>query len=159
MRPFVRCFSILGGLQLFALLCVVMAAPTPSYFRAQVDHAYEGAPAPTLGNYPDTSLPLSTNTTVMPDATPTNTTSINVFTSTNFKGKLEGYPMTGVVRVTDAHPAGTHTVTVIAFNGASPSHDKTFTLTVTAHVPAACNPGHASQPRQTSALAVNLQSQ
>ena len=79
-------------------------APTPT-----------STPTPTLGNYPDTSIPLSTDTTVTPDATPTNTTSINVSTSTNFKGKLEGYPTTGVVRVTDAHPAGTYTVIVKAF--------------------------------------------
>src|SRR5438876_4631624 len=71
---------------------------------------------PILGNYPDTSLPLSTNTTITPDAAPSNTTRINVSTSTNFKGKLEGYPATGVVRVTDAHPAGTYTVTVRAFD-------------------------------------------
>ena len=45
---------------------------------------------PTLGNYPDTSLPLSTDTTVTPDAAPTNTTHINVSTSTDFKGRLEG---------------------------------------------------------------------
>src|SRR6266446_5542591 len=91
-----------------------------------------------LGNYPDTSILLSTNTTVTPDATPSNTTSINVSTSTNFKGKLEGYPTTGVVRVTDAHPAGTYTVTVRAFNGGCQTATKTFTLTVT--TPATCTP-------------------
>src|SRR5207237_2920475 len=68
-------------------------------------------PSPTLGTYPDTSLPLSTNTAVVPDATPANTTSINVSTSTSFMGTLTGGPTTGVVRVTDAHPAGTYTVT------------------------------------------------
>ncbi|MDQ2920280.1 MAG: hypothetical protein M3R52_01505, partial [Acidobacteriota bacterium] len=47
---------------------------------------------PTLGNYPDTSVPLSGNITVTPDTAPTNTTSINGSTSTNFKGKLEGDP-------------------------------------------------------------------
>jgi hypothetical protein len=45
---------------------------------------------PILGNYPDTSLALSTDTTVTPDAAPTNTTSINVSTSTDFNGTLEG---------------------------------------------------------------------
>jgi hypothetical protein len=89
------------------------------------------AVTPTLGNYPDTSIPLSSDTTVTPDATPTNTTSINVSTSTNFKGKLEGYPTTGVVRVTDAHPAGTYTVTVTAFDSGGATATKTFTLTVT----------------------------
>src|SRR5207249_9624125 len=48
------------------------------------------APSPTLGNYPDTSIPLSTDTTVTPDAAPTNTARIAVSTSTDFKGKLEG---------------------------------------------------------------------
>ena len=46
------------------------------------------ATTPTLGNYPNTSIPLSSDTTLTPDATPTNTTSINVSSSTNFKGKL-----------------------------------------------------------------------
>jgi hypothetical protein len=50
---------------------------------------------PILGNYPDTSLPLSTDTTVTPDATPANTTSINVSTSTDFKGTLIGDRATG----------------------------------------------------------------
>ena len=93
---------------------------------------------PTLGNYPDTSLPLSTDTTVTPDAAPTNTTSINVSTSTDFKGTLEGDPTTGVVRVTDAHPAGTYTVTVTAFDSGGATATKTFTLTVT--TPVTCTP-------------------
>ena len=130
-----------------------MAAPTPRYFRAQVATLVEAQPSPTLGNYPDTSLPLSTDTTVTPDAAPTNTTSINVSTSTNFKGTLEGDPATGVVRVTDAHPAGTYTVTVTAFNGAGLTATKTFTLTVTTHVPRRAT-RLASQRRQTSPLAV-----
>jgi hypothetical protein len=99
---------------------------------------------PTPGNYPDTSIPLSTDTTVTPDAAPTNTTSINVSASTNFKGKLEGYPATGVVRVTDAHPAGTYTVTVRAFDSGGASATKTFTLTVT--TPATCTPVSFAAP-------------
>ncbi len=93
---------------------------------------------PTLGNYPDTSLALSTDTTVTPDAPPTNTMSINVFTSTDFNGTLAGDPTTGVVRVTDAHPAGTYTVTVTAFDGGGATATKTFTLTVA--TPVTCNP-------------------
>src|SRR6185295_11209195 len=96
-------------------------------------------PTPVLGTYPDTSLPLSTNITVVPSIASTNTTSINVSTSTNFKGKLEGDSITGSVRVTDAHPAGTYTVTVTAFDGSNgPTTTKTFTLTVT--TPPTCNP-------------------
>ena len=91
-----------------------------------------------LGDYPDTSISLSTDTTVTPNAVPTNTTSINVSTSTNFEGKLEGDPTTGMVRVTDAHPAGTYTVTVTGFNGGVANATKTFMLTVT--TPATCTP-------------------
>src|SRR5204863_103270 len=46
----------------------------------------------------------------------------------------EGVPATGVVRVTDAHPAGTYTVTVRAFDVGGPTATKTFTLTVTTPV-------------------------
>src|SRR5205814_2261268 len=62
--------------------CIPVPTPTPTA---------TGPPLPpTLGNYPDTSMPLSGDTTVTPDAAPTNTTSITVSTSTNFKGRLEG---------------------------------------------------------------------
>jgi uncharacterized repeat protein (TIGR01451 family) len=109
-----------------------------------------------LGNYPNTSVQLGANTTVTPDAAPAATTSINVSTSTNFKGKLEGDPATGVVRVTDAHPAGRYTVTVTAFDGGPTS--KTFTLTVT--TPATCNPvsfaAATSFPAGTNAQAITV---
>jgi Tol biopolymer transport system component len=96
-------------------------------------------PTPTLGNYLATFVPLSGDTTVAPSAAPTNTTNINVSTSTNFKGKLEANPATGAVHVTDAQPAGTYAVTVKAFNGSNgPTTTKTFTLTVT--TPPTCNP-------------------
>jgi FG-GAP-like repeat/FG-GAP repeat/Bacterial pre-peptidase C-terminal domain len=94
--------------------------------------------SPILGDYPDTTLALSTDTTVTPDAPPTNTTSINVSTSTDFKGTLAGDPTTGVVRVTDAHPAGTYTVTVTAFDSGGGTATKTFALTVT--TPVTCLP-------------------
>ncbi len=94
--------------------------------------------SPILGNYQDTSLPLSTDTTVTPDAAPAGTTSINVSTSTDFKGTLAGDRATGVVRVTDAHPAGTYTVTVTAFDSDGATTSKTFALTVT--TPVTCLP-------------------
>ena len=99
---------------------------------------------PVQGNYPNTSVPLSTDTTVTPDAAPTNTASINVSASTDFKGKLEGDPVTGLVRVTNAHPAGTYTVTVTAFDSGGATAAKTFTLTVT--TPATCNPVSFAAP-------------
>jgi hypothetical protein len=85
---------------------------------------------PTLGNYPDTAVNLSANTTITPIAVPTNASAINVSTSTSFKGTFAANPMTGVVRVTDAHPAGTYTVTVTAFNSIGVATSKTFQLTV-----------------------------
>src|SRR5439155_1365985 len=96
--------------------------------------------APILGNYPKTSVSLSADRTIAPDSAPTNTTSINVSTSTAFKGKLEGYPATGIVRVTDAYPAGTYRVTVKAFDSVGASVTKTFMLRV--RTPATCNPVH-----------------
>jgi hypothetical protein len=85
---------------------------------------------PTLGNYPNTTVSMSGNITVTPDAAPTGVTSINVSTNTNFKGRLTANPATGVVRVTDAHPSGTYTVTVTAFDNGVTVTSKTFQLTV-----------------------------
>ena len=92
----------------------------------------------TLGNYPDTTLPLSTDTTVTPDAMPANVTSITVSSATDFKGTLEGDPATGVVRVTDAHPAGTYTVMVTGFSSMGVRTNTEFALTVT--TPVTCIP-------------------
>jgi Calx-beta domain/FG-GAP-like repeat/FG-GAP repeat/Domain of unknown function (DUF4214) len=94
--------------------------------------AFVVSPAtPTLGSYPPTSVTVGANATVTPDAAPTNTTRINVSTSTNFKGTFAGDPATGIVRVTNAHPSGTYTVTVRAFDSGGIDTTKTFTLTVT----------------------------
>ena len=87
------------------------------------------APA-TLGNYPDTTVSLGGESTITPDAAPTSTTGISVSASTNFKGTFAADPATGVVRVTNAHPAGTYTVTVTAFNSIGGTTSKTFQLTV-----------------------------
>jgi hypothetical protein len=124
-------FAILPG------LATPTEAKKPSG-RDRLGFHPQGVNIPTLGNYPDTSIPLSTDTTVAPDAAPTNTTSINVSTSTNFNGRLEGNPVTGAVRVTDAHPIGTYTLTVRAFDSGGASVTKTFTLTVT--TPVTCTP-------------------
>ncbi len=86
--------------------------------------------APTLGNYPNTMVVVGGNTTITPDAAPTGATSINVSTNSNFNGTFAASPTTGVVRVTNAYPAGTYTVTVKA-SGPSGTTTKTFTLTVT----------------------------
>ena len=119
-------------LALIFVSAILLALGTPGNPKQTVGQSPLGGP--TLGDYPDTSLPLSTDTTVTPDAAPTNTMSINVSTSTDFNGTLAGDPATGVVRVTDAHPAGTYTVTVTAFESGGATATKTFTLTVTTPV-------------------------
>src|SRR5207253_530444 len=100
----------------FPLMIAALAVPILLAIAGSKNSQNTGALTPVLGNYPDTSLALSTDTTDTPDASPMNTERINVSTSTDFKGTLEGNPVTGVVRVTDAHPAGAYTVTVRAFD-------------------------------------------
>ena len=130
--------SISAILLAIAAPTITKKAPRQDPHRSQLKVGADIDSIRVLGSYPDTSILLSTDTTVTPDAAPTNTTSINVSTSTNFKGTLEGDPATGVVRVTDAHPAGTYTITVRAFNGLDPIAMTTFTLTVTSQ--ATCTP-------------------
>ena len=93
-------------------------------------------PAPTtLGNYPNATVTDGNSTTSTPSAAPANLTSATAYTSSNFQGLFSVNPTTGVVRVTNAQPAGTYTVTVAAF-GAGGTTTKTFTLTVSN--PSAC---------------------
>ena len=86
----------------FPLMIAALAVPILLAIAGSKNSQNTGALTPVLGNYPDTSLALSTDTTDTPDASPMNTERINVSTSTDFKGTLEGNPVTGVVRVTDA---------------------------------------------------------
>jgi hypothetical protein len=91
MRPFLCRFPAVGGLLLLALLCTALIGAQhfrPSMGPLTATTWPTGTAPPTLGNYPDTSIPLSADTTVTPDAAPTNITSINVSTSTNFNGAL-----------------------------------------------------------------------
>ncbi|MDC1506090.1 FG-GAP-like repeat-containing protein, partial [Winogradskyella sp.] len=83
--------------------------------------------APSLGNYSDPSIATAGgNATVSPDAAPTAGASITAYTTTDFKGLLAVDQSTGVVTITNAHPAGNYAVTVDAGFGII----QTFTLTV-----------------------------
>jgi hypothetical protein len=94
----------------------------------------------TLGNYIDTNVLLGADAKVIPDAAPFETTSINVSTTTGFKGRLEADPAAGVVRVTNAHPSGTYPVIVRAFDNNGGTMDtKTFILKVLTP-PTTCTP-------------------
>src|SRR5678815_1872972 len=112
--------ALSAGLTLIPAILLALAASTNTKRNLQHDpygfQLNEGASVnETLGNYPDTSVPLSGNTVVAPDAAPTNTTSINVSTNTNFKGTFAASPTTGVVAVTDAHPSGNYTVIAVSY--------------------------------------------
>lgn len=72
---------------------------------------------------------VGSNAIVTPDVAPTGATSINASTDSDFKGVLTADPITGVVRITNVHPAGSYTITVKAFNGGGMT-STTFTLTV-----------------------------
>ena len=89
------------------------------------------AQTPTLGTYSNSTAAVGANTTVTPTAAPTGATRINVSATTNFKGSFVANPATGVVRVTDANPAGSYLVTIKGFDNVGNSAIRTFTLTVT----------------------------
>ena len=86
--------------------------------------------AQSVGVYPATNIVnAGGNGVSLPSAAPANTTSLIVYTTTNFKGLLLVNPVTGMVSITNAHPAGIYNVTVKAFNGAL-NTSTNFTLTV-----------------------------
>src|SRR5438128_3386532 len=56
------------------------------------------------------TVALSGNTLVEPMAAPPNTARMTATTTPDFKGILSADPATGLVRITNAHPAGTFTL-------------------------------------------------
>ena len=82
----------------------------------------------TLGNYAAaTILTAGGNATITPSAAPTgNGLGLTATTSADFKGKLTADPTTGVIRITNAQPAGVYQITVNTGLGLS----RIFTLTV-----------------------------
>ena len=84
---------------------------------------------PILGNYPSTTITKGANAVILSDRVPVGTSRINVATDSDFKGTLVADLASGDVRVTNAHPAGTYTVTVKALDNNSMA-STTFQLTV-----------------------------
>jgi hypothetical protein len=110
-------------------------------------------PFSTLGIYPDTVTELSGNITVTPGSPPANASSMSVTSDANFMGRLEGDPVTGVVRVTDANPGGMHLITVRAFDVNGNSATRTFPLTVITTPP--CTPVAFASPASYSGVGVD----
>ena len=100
--------------------------------KAVYDFAVQGIGAgllPVLGVYPATTISSAGgNATVTPSAVPVNAQNITAFTSGNFKGLLQVDIVTGVVSITNAHPAGTYNI-VVKSNGLSTTVSS-FILTV-----------------------------
>ena len=136
MRSFSRLFITtatrwISLLMLSAITFAALIGFIPQLFDTSAANGNAGAPAEilSLGNYPPASVELSGNTVVLPDAAPVGVASLTVSTNTNFKGRFEGDPNTGTVRITNAHPEGQYPVTVTA-DGPGGRATATFTLTV-----------------------------
>jgi hypothetical protein len=88
---------------------------------------------PTLGAYPNAGpINVGAGTTVTPNAAPSDNGSIStlVASAPGFAGTFSTNIMTGVVTITNASPAGQHTVTVTATDNCGATTTATFTLFV-----------------------------
>lgn len=91
---------------------------------------------PVLPGYPASSVVSGGNVSILPAAIPVNVSGITAHTSLNFKGGISVDPLTGIVSVVNAHPAGTYTITVKATGVVTVA--TSFILTVTNNI---CSPG------------------
>lgn len=89
-----------------------------------------GDPAPTLGSYPDSTAFEGANTTVTPSSAPTGAQRFTASTSADFQGLITVDPSSGVVRITNARPAGVYTVNLTATAIGGLTSTASFALTV-----------------------------
>ncbi|MCO6509830.1 MAG: VCBS repeat-containing protein [Aridibacter famidurans] len=89
-----------------------------------------GDPAPTLGTYPDSTAFEGANVEVTPSSAPTGALRFTARTSAEFQGVISVDPATGVVRVTNARPAGVYTVDLTATASGGLTSTASFPLTV-----------------------------
>ena len=107
-----------------------------------------------IGVYPPTEIAVGGNATITPNSPPVGALRMIASTNTNFRGTLEADPVSGVVRVYNAHPAGVYPVTLVAAETSGASSTG-FVLTVTntascsnAAIAAAANTSVGGGPRQ-----------
>ncbi len=88
--------------------------------------------APTLGTYPDAGFAVGAGGTVTPSAAPSDNGSVASVSATaaGFSGTFSGNPITGVITVSNAGPAGSYPVSVIAVDNCNATTVRGFTLTV-----------------------------
>jgi hypothetical protein len=93
--------------------------------------AQQKVAAQILGEYPVTTVYAGGNAVINPIAAPVGVVKTVATVSPSFKGVLTVDPANGVLRVTNAQPAGSFVITVRGFNAAgSPSQPKFLTLNV-----------------------------
>ncbi len=108
------------------------STPTPSPTQTPTPTATTTptpGPTPISGTYSTATVNLSGNSAVVPVTPPSGAIRMTATGNTTFKGTLVADPVTGIVRVTNAHPAGTHQIKVTNF-GIGTSSSTTFNLTV-----------------------------
>ena len=114
---------------LLVVLALCLCASIVPAVYAQKDGAL---PPPTLGTYPYTYTFEGRNITVTPSAVPTGAIRFTGKATRHFKGNIEVDPTSGIVRVTNARPAGFHSVTLTATASDGATSLASFTLAVLA---------------------------
>lgn len=85
---------------------------------------------PGLGDYSNTEVFLGADVSIVPSSAPVNAVTATGSASGGFQGLITVDPVTGIVLVTNAHTAGTFTITIRAFDNLNASAIKTFSLVV-----------------------------
>jgi hypothetical protein len=67
-----------------------------------------------IGNDLSTSVVTGQNSAITPNVAPASATALVGYTNTDFKGLIAVHPTTGVINITNAHPAGVYSVIVKA---------------------------------------------
>ncbi|MDX2034706.1 MAG: LamG-like jellyroll fold domain-containing protein [Blastocatellia bacterium] len=95
---------------------------------------------PTLGAYAATTVTAGSGVTVAPGAPPADNGGIPTMTTSapGFSGMLSVDPVTGVVAIGNAGPAGSVTVTVTATDNCGATTTRSFPLTVNPVLPPTC---------------------
>jgi hypothetical protein len=92
--------------------------------------------APTVGNYPNSTVVTGGTLTITPDVPPTDNTTVASVTATatpnSFTGIFSGNTSSGGVTVTNANPAGSYTITVTLTDNCGATTTRSFMLMVSA---------------------------
>lgn len=137
-RANLRAACSLGAGNYPASVFLIVANPGGLAAKVALPLTVSGNAAPSLGNYPATTVALAGGATVTPSAPPADTGStpaVSVAASVNFTGVLAVDATTGVVTITNASPVGLHTITVTATDGCGATASSQFILTVNSALP------------------------